>query len=285
METVEEVQDSSKGPGKHSIRDTIDPDLIAKWESVQENMRQQIITTDDAENWSTDLKHIKLVAGLDISYPLEVADSSKPQSHGVDTYAFAAIVIISYPSLSIVYKQIEKIEFDVPYVPGFLAFRESVPLIRLVQEAIAKDPNLRPDVLLVDGNGILHPQQCGSACHIGFHTGIPTIGVAKNLFQIDGIDCTRKTGQNMLSVGHFVHIRDTNAKILGMALKTATDAKNPVYVSVGHKISLESARQVVLAVSKFRVPEPIRHADYLSREFIRKTEKEEAEAKSKGNKK
>jgi len=271
MQTEDETnsKDSKISKEKHRARDNIQPELIAKWESVQEDMRTQIVTSDlDTIPWQgqSDLKDLNLVAGLDISYPLEAAETGYS-----DGYAYAAIVIFSYPSLSIVYQDVERIDFDVPYVPGFLAFRESVPLIKLVQKAISKNTELKPDVLLVDGNGILHPQQCGSACHIGFHTGIPTIGVAKNLFHVEGIECTKKMVQDMLQVGDFVYLRKSD-KILGMALKTATEAKNPVYVSVGHKISLDSARRVVLAVSKYRVPEPIRFADNLSRELIRKTE-------------
>jgi deoxyinosine 3'endonuclease (endonuclease V) len=143
-----------------------------------------------------------------------------------------------------------------------------------VQKLIKAHPEWTPNVLLVDGNGILHPQQAGLASHVGYHTKLPCIGVSKNIFFFEGIEYRKNMGQNMVKIGDSIFLRDGSDKILGMALKTAQDAKNPVYVSIGHRISLETARKVVLACCRYRIPEPIRAADHMSRELIRQLELE-----------
>lgn len=164
---------------------------------------------------------------------------------------------------------------QVPYVPGFLAFRELPSLLSLLEEVIATSPEIRPDLILVDGNGLLHPQRAGIACHIGYKTGIPTVGVAKNLFLLEDLEenCTKREVQGMARAGDFAEIRDKKGKVLGLALKSVEEAKNPIYVSVGNKISLETARRVVLACCKHRVPDPIRFADQISREAIRQRQR------------
>jgi len=196
------------------------------------------------------------------------------------------------------------------FIVGYLAFRESEPVVELLSKIIKEHPDKAPDVLLVDGNGMLHPQKSGLACHIGIKTGIPAIGVAKTLHLVEGIGVTRHMLQGMASMGDYILIRDNENEVLGMvslhfvkqitrfkkhiihmkvllfivdycktlfpvafqALKTAKDTKNPMYISIGHKISLETAKNVVLKCSKYKIPEPIRFADNISREFVRKME-------------
>ena len=102
------------------------------------------------------------------------------------------------------------------HISGFLAFRESAALIALVEKVIKDAPEFTPDTLFVDGNGILHPQQCGLACHIGFQTNIPTIGVAKNLFHLDGIKTEKNVLQNLSKTGDYIYIRDKEEQIVGM---------------------------------------------------------------------
>ncbi|XP_035707155.1 endonuclease V isoform X2 [Folsomia candida] len=240
---------------------TVDSALIEKWTKVQNDLRSNIITSD-SEEWQSDLNSLKLVAGLDISYPKDAHDKSHSD-------AYAALVICKFPSMEIVHQDVELCQPDVPYVPGFLAFRELPPLLNLVNKLLKEHPEFKPDVILVDGNGLLHPQKCGVACHIGYHTSICTIGVAKNLFVMENVNCTKAMVQNMGGAGDFTLIKDNENCILGLALKSAEEAKNPIYVSIGHKICLESSRKTVLACCKYRVPEPLRFADGISREFVR----------------
>ena len=127
----------------------------------------------------------------------------------------------------------------------------------------------------MDGNGVLHPRQCGIACHIGVDTGLPTVGVAKNLHQIQeyGDQFTRESVKHRLSklsqAGQHITLATAEGKILGAALKTSAESSNPVFVSVGSGLSLASALELVSKVSRYRIPEPTRQADMISREFLR----------------
>jgi deoxyinosine 3'endonuclease (endonuclease V) len=85
-----------------------------------------------------------------------------------------------------------------------------------LEKVIREKPELKPDVIFVDGNGILHPQQCGLACHIGLRMNIPTIGVAKNLFHLDGIKTEKNILQSLSKAGDFMYVRDKASEIIGM---------------------------------------------------------------------
>jgi deoxyinosine 3'endonuclease (endonuclease V) len=184
-------------------------------------------------------------------------------------------------SFQVIYEDLRMVELVGPYVPGFLAFREAGPIIDMVKHQQQTKPEVTPDVLIVDGNGLLHPRKFGLACHVGLKLDLPTIGVAKNLYYLQSNDETtaenrrrhREESREKLRIrgDHFdIYGPDQPDNPLGIALKTARDAENPVYVSSGHKISLERCKDVVLRCSSFRIPEPTRQADIRSREFIRK---------------
>lgn len=130
-----------------------------------------------------------------------------------------------------------------------------------------------PEVILVDGNGYLHPRGFGLACHLGVLAGIPTIGVGKNLLVLDGL--TRKSVRAKFNVQCKVAANRTmligdSGKVWGAALKPAVNVTNPIYISIGHKLCLESCIAIVLKCCKYRIPEPVRQADLLSREFLRR---------------
>jgi len=131
---------------------------------------------------------------------------------------------------------------------------------------------------MVDGNGVLHPRKCGVACHIGIDTGIPTLGVAKNLHQIEefGEEFTRQSVKERYAMltepGQHIQLSTLEVQkgeILGAALRTNRESKNPVFVSVGTGISLDTGIKVVSRASRSRIPEPTRQADILTREYLR----------------
>ncbi|KAM5165022.1 endonuclease V [Mantella aurantiaca] len=110
----------------------------------------------------------------------------------------------------------------------------------------------------------------GVACHLGILTDLPTIGVAKNLLQVDGLEnneAHKEQAKKLENGGDFFHLRGSSGQILGTALKSVQKSSKPIYVSVGHKISLETAVRLVHSCCKYRVPEPTRQADIRSREF------------------
>lgn len=177
----------------------------------------------------------RLVAGIDIS---------SPDAHGV---ARGAVVVLSYPELSIVEIEIAQGKITMPYIPGLLSFRES-PLILDACEKLSNIPNL----VLIDGQGIAHPRRLGLASHVGLFLGLPTIGCAKSIL----------CGQHpplAEEVGSHAELLD-NGEIIGAALRTKSRVR-PIYVSVGHKIDLASALQWVINCCRgYRLPEPTRLA-------------------------
>lgn len=175
---------------------------------------------------------IQYVCGVDVSY-----DANN---------AFASAVIVEKRSLGVVSSAstIEKVRH--PYIPGLLFLREAGPAL----DAIKKLGHVY-DVLMVDGHGVLHPRRFGLACYIGIKVDKPTVGVAKSLL-------SGKIGKNGTTV--LLH-----GKTMGCAVYTSM---KPIFVSVGHKISLRTAARLVKEVSKYRIPEPLRIADMNSRKLV-----------------
>ena len=127
-----------------------------------------------------------------------------------------------------------------------------------------------PQICLVDGFGVLHPRACGSASHLGVHTGMPTIGVAKSLLrqcckltETDVKDQLSYSGQLKLN------LTSLDGAVIGCAVRRNLQARQPVYVSVGHRVSLATACDIVHGSCLHRIPEPIRQADILARAAVR----------------
>lgn len=163
----------------------------------------------------------------------------------------AAIAILKFPELNLVESEIAQIPTTFPYIPGFLSFRE----IPAILEAIKKI-HITPDLILCDGQGYAHPRRFGLACHLGVILDLPTIGVAKNLFvgKHEELDLNKGSWQPLVD----------NDEIIGAVVRSRTKVK-PIYVSIGHKISLTTAIKYVLqCTTKYRLPETTRYADRLA---------------------
>lgn len=197
---------------------------------------------------------MQLIGGVDIS--ADKHDQNK---------AIACLVICRYPSFEVVHEEAQQVTLTAPYVPGFLAFREVEHLERLVNAS-----PIRPQLILVDGNGILHNKGFGLACHLGVLVGIPCVGVGKKVFAVDGITALKvKTmSQSLQNGGDFLNLVGDSGKIWGAALRSTDDCINPVIVSIGTMITLPTALEIVKRCCLFRVPEPIRLADKLSRRMV-----------------
>lgn len=167
-----------------------------------------------------------------------------------------------------------------PYVPGFLAYREAPFLLSKLENLRQTKPHLYPHCIFIDGNGCLHENGFGMACHIGLASDTPTIGVSKKLFQVRGLENSpehkARIKSELKKAGDFFELRDKisgggeDARLLGYCYRATNNAPNPIYVSLGNKISWSTCLWILSKViSKFRIPEPIRHADILTREFIR----------------
>jgi deoxyribonuclease V len=184
--------------------------------------------------------NVRYVAGSDVAFD---------PKHG---RAAGAIVVLAYPSLDVVEEATVEAPTPFPYVPGLLSFRETPVLL----DAFG---GLRhtPDLLMVDGHGYAHPRRFGFACHLGLLLDIPAIGVAKSplVGHARGVAARRGSRADLIDDG----------EVIGALVRTRERVK-PVYVSVGHRIGLAAAERWVLAcATRYRLPEPTRLADKLSR--------------------
>eukprot|EP00752_Nemacystus_decipiens_P007014 g6292.t1 len=225
---------------------------------------------------------LKLVGGVDISFV-----------KGSHENACATLVVLEFPSLETVYEAYERVTMGYPYISGFLAFREVDHLARLVEQLRRERPDLEPDILFVDGNGRLHPRGAGLACHLGVVTGLRTVGLGKTFLQVDGLTKTgvRERVRTLLEEGEReMPLVGASGAVWGTALVPKEEegrkvgiVTNPVFVSVGHRVSLETCVALTKAVGRYRVPEPIRQADMRSREVIREwlLERHEKEVEAK----
>jgi deoxyribonuclease V len=167
------------------------------------------------------------------------------------TIARAAAVVLSFPSLSVEEFAIARRPTRFPYIPGLLSFRE-VP----VALAALKKLKIKPDLLLCDGQGIAHPRRMGLASHMGLAAGIASIGVAKSLFAGEHGPVPRRRGG-------WAPLRD-RGETIGAVLRTRAGVK-PLYVSIGHRVSLATAIRFVLACApRYRLPETTRRAHRLA---------------------
>ncbi|MFC7885434.1 endonuclease V [Streptomyces sp. NPDC057376] len=168
----------------------------------------------------------------------------------------AAAVVLDAATLDVVAESTAVGRISFPYVPGLLAFRE-IPTVLAALDALPCPPGL----VVCDGYGLAHPRRFGLASHLGVLTGLPTIGVAKNPFTFthDGPDAPRGSTSPLLD----------GAEEVGRAVRTR-DGVKPVFVSVGHRVSLDNACAHTLALAPaYRLPETTRRADALCRQALR----------------
>ncbi|MCG5218507.1 deoxyribonuclease V [Streptosporangium sp. KLBMP 9127] len=209
------------------------PATVAEAEAVQERLRPLADLDDPGPD------DVEFVAGLDVAYRS-------------DDELTAAVVVLDARTLEIADQAVVTGHAMFPYVPGLFAFRELPPLLDALDKL-----TVRPELLVCDGYGVAHPRRFGLACHLGVLTDLPCVGVGKTSF----------IGRNdppAPARGAWAPILDGD-EVIGRALRTRDDVK-PVYVSQGHRMSLDNAcRHILDLTPSFRLPEPIRQADRLSR--------------------
>ena len=167
-----------------------------------------------------------------------------------DNECIAGVVLWDVSAGSVVEQHVLRRPLRFPYVPGLLSFREAPAILAALRKL-----RTEPDVFLFDGQGLAHPRRFGLACHLGVVLDRPSVGCAKSLL----VGQTAPVGVQRGSAEPIYH----NGERVGTALRTRERVR-PVYVSVGHRISLETAVQVTLACGGgFRLPEPTRRADHL----------------------
>ncbi|XP_058559578.1 endonuclease V isoform X1 [Neofelis nebulosa] len=239
-------------------------ETLSLWIREQAQLKALVVDRD-TEAWQRDpgFSGLQRVGGVDVSFV-----------KGDSVSACASLVVLSYPELEVVYEDCRMVSLTAPYVSGFLAFREVPFLVAAVRRLREKEPGLVPQVLLVDGNGLLHHRGFGVACHLGVLTDLPCIGVAKKLLQVDGLENNTQHKEKiglLRAGGDSFPLTGGSGTVLGMALRSHDHSTKPLYVSVGHKISLEAAVRLTRGCCRFRIPEPVRQADIRSRDYIRRT--------------
>lgn len=195
--------------------------------------------------------HIELIAGVDVGFePLDPKRNARidPAAPSVTR---AVIVVMEYPSLKVIEQVLHRQPTTMPYIPGLLSFRE-LPAILGAYASLEH----RPDLLMVDGQGIAHPRRMGIATHLGLWLDLPTIGVGKSRL------CGRHTEVPDVK-GATVPLVDKGEEV-GRVMRSREGVK-PLYISQGHRISLETACDWVRAcLTRYKLPEPTRQADRLA---------------------
>lgn len=204
----------------------------AEARAIQEQLRHLVIAHDD-------LGELKRIAGIDVGFP-----------KGGEN-ARAAVVVLSFPGLQLLEQGLAEIPTGFPYLPGLLSFRE-VPAILAALDQLS----VLPDLLLCDGQGLAHPRRFGLACHLGVLCDRPSLGVAKSrlIGHFDPLPPERGSWVPLLDKGEHI----------GAVVRTRTGVQ-PLFLSIGHRIGLETGIQLLLACApRFRLPETSRLAHRLA---------------------
>lgn len=207
---------------------------------LQDSLSKRVITEDQLADT------IQYIAGVDVAY----SDASNKM--------IGAIVVLDANNFKVVEQTFHEMEITFPYVPGLFSFREIPPLIEAFKKL-----TIKPDLIVCDAQGIAHPKGVGMATHLGIELDIPTIGFAKKRligsYDKDTLGLKRGDTQELIY----------NDRLVGKALRTQ-DNTNPMYVSIGHKISLETAISWALKLTpEYRLPETTRQADHLVNSLLK----------------
>ncbi|GLU01100.1 hypothetical protein SLE2022_184250 [Rubroshorea leprosula] len=243
------------------------PPLLRNWILVQDSLKKRLVTEDDF-SWkllpsqSPEEQAVKYVGGVDVSF-----------SKDDPSIACGCLVVLDFHSLQLLYHDYATVSLQVPYVPGFLAFREAPVLLQLLDNMKKNASPFYPQVLMVDGNGLLHPRGFGLASHIGVLANLPTIGIGKNLHHVDGL--TQSGVRRLLEAEEnrdkdLINLTGSSGFVWGAAMRSTQGSLKPIFVSIGHRLSLDTAIMIVKMTCKYRVPEPVRQADIRSREHLQK---------------
>lgn len=249
-----------QGPGASKL--AIRLAVRHRWDVTTAEARE--IQKSLGQRWEGEdrLGTLRTVAGLDAAFVLKGSQAFNKPSHWNAlrdaNRAIGGVVLYSYPEMLELERASAEVALTFPYVPGFLSFREIPALLA----ALGKLGQV-PDLLFCDGQGYAHPRRMGLASHLGVILDLPSVGCAKSLL-------TGQHGSVGSQRGEWSAITDGDETV-GAALRTRADCA-PMYISPGHRVSLDTALRLTLSVSDgTRVPRPTREADRLVSRTKRET--------------
>jgi deoxyribonuclease V len=227
---------------KSAIRYTVDfpaPESVIAAQALQESLRSKL-------RLQNDFGKIELIAGIDVGY-----DNARNLAH-------ASVVVMPMQTLKVIEQVQAFVPVTFPYIPGLLSFREIPAILAALQQL-----NHVPDLLMVDGQGIAHPRRMGIAAHLGVLLNMPSIGVAKSRLTGRFVMPGEKKGEK----SPLMH----GTERLGTVLRSR-DKVMPLFISPGHRVNVETATNITLqCLKRYRLPEPTRMADKLSKVAKRKS--------------
>jgi len=217
---------------------------------LQERLRERVELEDRFGD-------IRYVAGADMAFDPETE------------VAFAGVIVYRFPALEEVERRMARRKLRFPYVPGLLSFRESPVLLAAFARL-----RTEPDLILIDGHGRAHPRRFGIACHMGILLEKPTIGCAKSRLVGEHQEPGERAGATTPLM--------LEGERLGVVLRTRDNVR-PIYVTTGHRVSLDSAVSLVKqCVDGLRIPKPTREPDHYVRD-LRRAYQASREVRSRGS--
>lgn len=226
--------------------------IKAVWEQEQMQMAREIREED-----SKDFSSIRYYAGADISFHKDDPDK-----------AIATLAVFDRQTHRLVAEVSCMCRTDIPYLAGYLAYREA-PILMAVLDLLRNEcSQILPELIVCDGNGIWHPRWCGVASHFSLISGIPCIGVAKKILAVSALsreDVIRDMPVERGGMHDFV----VDGRLIGTGFNSTGSVKSSMYISVGSGISLETTKLFIREVTKHKVVEPVRCADLVSRRILR----------------
>ena len=200
---------------------------------IQEQLSGFVISKDE-------LKRIEKISGVGVAFS---KDENKIS---------VSCVSFSFPQLQILDQIVEKRSYYFPYIPGLFAFSVGPAILSALKKIE------RPDLIIFPGRGIDHPRKLGLASHLGVLLDIPTVACSKRPLWKDHPEPSEEKGV-------YVFVEDESGKLIGSVVRTKEKLK-PIYVTIGHKISIQTAVQIILECSaNYRIPKPLRYAQILAK--------------------
>jgi deoxyinosine 3'endonuclease (endonuclease V) len=226
-------------------------------------------------------------AAAETKHPISKAKGSSPAAAAASASSSSSCKSGIDSAFPVVYEDMLHCTMDVPYVPGYLSMRELPALQQLLKRVRERSPQFVPQIIFLDGNGVMHHRKCGLAVHLGVVEDVPVVGVAKGILNVDGMSrewterhVVAQSGAKLASGvvaadGTFAYrgvnlvpLRGTSGFMYCYGALTGNSKNKPVYISPGHRCSFRTAALLAIRLSVFRVIEPTRQADLRSRAYI-----------------